>query len=66
MDVVWGAVLAGCGIFIAVYGALLFRFVLVVIGFALGFGAALVVFADQDAAPTPRGSGSRCRRARCA
>jgi hypothetical protein len=47
-EFVWGLVLVGCGIFIAVYGSLLFRFVLAVLGFAVGFGAAYLILADQS------------------
>jgi hypothetical protein len=53
MEVVWGAILVDCGVFIAVYGALLFRFVLAVIGFALAFGAAVVLLDGQDTALRP-------------
>jgi hypothetical protein len=34
---VWGIVILICGVFIAVYGNILFKFVLAFIGFALGF-----------------------------
>jgi hypothetical protein len=47
-EFVWGAVLVASGIFIAVYGSLLFRFVLAVLGFAVGFGAAYALLSDQD------------------
>jgi MFS family permease len=49
-EFVWGAVLVACGIFIAVYGSLLFRFVLAVLGFAVGFGGAFLVLSDQSTA----------------
>ena len=49
-EFVWGAVLVASGIFIAVYGSLLFRFVLAVLGFAVGFGVAFVLLEDQDTA----------------
>jgi MFS family permease len=49
-EFVWGTVLVASGIFIAVYGSLLFRFVLAVLGFAVGFGAAYALFSDQDTA----------------
>jgi hypothetical protein len=48
MEFVWGAVLVACGIFIAVYGNILFRFVLAVIGFAVGFMGAMTVLEGQD------------------
>jgi hypothetical protein len=49
-EFVWGAVLVASGIFIAVYGSLLFRFVLAVLGFAVGFGVAYALLSDQDTA----------------
>jgi Domain of unknown function (DUF4203) len=49
-EFVWGAVLVASGIFITVYGSLLFRFVLAVLGFAVGFGVAFVLLEDQDTA----------------
>jgi hypothetical protein len=48
MELIWGAVLVGCGIFISVYGTLLFRFVLAMIGFAVGFAVALTLTDGQD------------------
>jgi len=50
MDLLWGAVLLGCGIFVAVYGGLLFRFVLAVMGFGIGFYGTMAVLNDQDTA----------------
>lgn len=50
VDFVWGAVLVGSGIFVSVYGTILFRFVLAVFGFAIGFAAAFVFTDGQDAA----------------
>jgi hypothetical protein len=49
-EFVWGAVLVASGIFIAVYGSVLFRFVLAVLGFAVGFGGAYALLSDQDTA----------------
>jgi Domain of unknown function (DUF4203) len=49
-EFVWGAVLVASGIFIAVYGSVLFRFVLAVLGFAVGFGIAFILLEDQDTA----------------
>src|SRR5918995_5499490 len=51
-EFVWGAVLVACGIFIAVYGSILFRFVLAALGFAVGFGGAFFLLSDQDTATT--------------
>jgi hypothetical protein len=50
MDLIWGAVLLGCGIFVAVYGSLLFRFVLAVMGFGIGFYGSMALLSDQDTA----------------
>ena len=36
-EVIWGAVVVAAGIFIAVYGTLLFKFALAAMGFGLGF-----------------------------
>jgi hypothetical protein len=47
-EFIWGAVLVASGVFIAVYGSILFRFVLAVLGFAVGFGAAYLLLADQS------------------
>jgi hypothetical protein len=47
-EFLWGVVLVGCGIFISVYGTVLFRFVLAVIGFALGFAGAFTLTDGQD------------------
>ncbi len=47
-EFVWGAVLVASGVFIAVYGSLLFRFVLAVLGFAVGFGGAYLILSDQS------------------
>lgn len=48
MEFIWGAILVACGIFIAVYGNVLFRFVLAVIGFAAGFMATMTVLDGQE------------------
>lgn len=50
MDLLWGAVLLGCGIFVSVYGGLLFRFVLAVMGFGIGFYGTMAVLGDQETA----------------
>jgi hypothetical protein len=47
-EFVWGLILVGCGIFIAVYGSVLFRFVLAALGFAVGFGAVYLLTSDQS------------------
>jgi hypothetical protein len=48
MEFIWGAVLIASGIFIAVYGNVLFRFVLAVIGFAIGFMGAMTLLEGRD------------------
>lgn len=37
VEILWGAVTIGAGMFIAVYGSLLFRFALAAMGFGIGF-----------------------------
>lgn len=37
LNLIWGLVVLAAGVFVCVYGNLLFRFVLAVIGFAIGF-----------------------------
>jgi len=49
-DLIWGLVLCGTGIFIGVYGELLFRFVLAMIGFVAGFTVLYLVLGGQTAA----------------
>lgn len=36
MHILWGVIIIACGVFITVYGSLLFRFALAVLGFGLG------------------------------
>lgn len=36
MNILWGVIIIACGVFITVYGTLLFRFALAVLGFGLG------------------------------
>jgi hypothetical protein len=48
MEFIWGAVLVASGIFIAVYGNVLFRFVLAVLGFAAGFMGAMTLLDGRD------------------
>ncbi len=50
-DIIWGAVLIGGGIFIGIYGEMLFRFVLAVIGFLVGFSAVYLLLDGKDAGP---------------
>jgi hypothetical protein len=49
-DFVWGAVLVAGGVFVGVYGELLFRFVLAVIGFMVGFTALYILLDNQSQA----------------
>ncbi len=46
-DLVWGLALIGGGVFIGVYGELLFRFVLAMIGFLVGFTALYLILDGQ-------------------
>jgi hypothetical protein len=48
-DLVWGLVLVACGIFVSVYGSMLFRFALAAMGFGLGFGIAWWILGGTDA-----------------
>jgi hypothetical protein len=48
VEFLWGIVLIACGVFICVYGNLLFRFVLAVIGFAVGFAAGFALTDGQS------------------
>lgn len=43
MDLIWGLVVVAAGIFVCAYGTALFRFVLAVIGFAVGFSLAMAL-----------------------
>ena len=47
-EVVWGLMLIGGGIFIGVYGEILFRFVLAMIGFLAGFTALYLILDGQS------------------
>src|SRR5262245_44566540 len=49
-EFIWGLILVVSGVFMAVYGSVLFRFVLAVLGFAVGFGGAYALLSDQDTA----------------
>jgi hypothetical protein len=46
----WGAVVIGAGMFLAVYGSLLFKFALAFMGFGVGFIGAWWLLDDQDEA----------------
>lgn len=48
IELLWGLVMVGCGVFISVYGSVLFRFVLAMIGFTIGFAGAFIVTSDQN------------------
>lgn len=50
MDTIWGVIVLLCGIFIAAYGNVLFRFVLAFIGFALGFSLVMWLGGSIDTA----------------
>lgn len=47
-EFVWGILLVASGIFISVYGNMLFRFALAVMGFGIGFSAAVWLTDGQD------------------
>lgn len=47
-DVIWGAIVIAAGIFIAVYGSLLFKFTLAAMGFGIGFVGAWWVLDGQS------------------
>lgn len=47
-ELVWGIILIGAGIFLAVYGQLLFKFALLAMGFAVGMAGAWWLFEDQE------------------
>ncbi len=49
-EFVWGIVLVAAGVFISVYGNMLFRFALAVMGFGLGFVVAVWLTDGQDTA----------------
>ena len=49
-DLVWGALVIGAGIFLAVYGSLLFKFALAAMGFGIGFIGGWWLLDDQDEA----------------
>jgi hypothetical protein len=48
VEFLWGIVLVGAGIFVCVYGSVLFRIVLAMIGFAVGFGGAFALTDGQN------------------
>lgn len=47
-DVVWGALVIGAGIFLSVYGSLLFKFALAAMGFGIGFVGGWWLLEGQD------------------
>lgn len=47
-DAIWGIAVIAAGVFISVYGNVLFRFALAAMGFGLGFLAGARVFEGQD------------------
>ncbi len=47
-DLLWGAVVIGAGIFLSVYGSLLFKFALAAMGFGIGFIGGWWLLEDQD------------------
>jgi len=47
-ELVWGLILVGAGIFLAVYGQMLFKFALLAMGFAVGMAGAWWLFEDQS------------------
>ncbi len=47
-EIVWGLVLIACGVFICIYGDMLFRFALAFMGFAIGFAAAWWALSSQS------------------
>jgi len=47
-DMLWGAVVIGSGIFLSVYGSLLFKFALAAMGFGIGFIGGWYFLEDQD------------------
>jgi hypothetical protein len=49
-DFAWGIVLIAAGVFISVWGTLLFRFALAMMGFGVGFLLAMRIFEGQDEA----------------
>ncbi|MCU0510213.1 MAG: TMEM198/TM7SF3 family protein [Anaerolineae bacterium] len=49
-SVIWGLVILAAGVFVSVYGSLLFRFVLAVVGFAIGFYATMTLLPATNTA----------------
>ncbi len=49
-ELIWGLAVLGAGIFLAVYGLILFRFALLAMGFAVGMVATWWVLDDESAA----------------
>jgi hypothetical protein len=49
-SVIWGLVILAAGIFVSVYGNMLFRFVLAVVGFAIGFWLTMTIMPSTNTA----------------
>jgi hypothetical protein len=47
-DLIWGIVMICGGVFIGIYGDMLFKFVLAMIGFLVGFSALYLILEGQD------------------
>jgi len=47
-DLIWGIVMIAGGVFIGIYGEMLFKFVLAMIGFLVGFSALYLILEGQD------------------
>lgn len=47
-NIIWGAVVVGTGIFLTVYGAMLFKFALAAMGFGIGFMGAVWLLDGQS------------------
>lgn len=50
VSLIWGLVIVAAGVFVCVYGNMLFRFVLAVIGFAIGFYAMMAIIPPTNVA----------------
>lgn len=49
-DILWGLITIGSGVFISVYGTMLFKFALAAMGFSVGFVGGWWLLEDQDTA----------------
>lgn len=50
VNLIWGLVIVAAGVFVSVYGNMLFRFVLAVVGFAIGFYAMMAIIPSTNVA----------------